>query len=269
MKVLKDSLLLILACMALGALAKPSIAYHGKLTVTTGDVNVKMPIPIEFRLYRNGEPGETTALWGRRISVKLDGDGLFYVTLNDTAGTDTGRTQFKELSRAIASQKGGDIYISLTPSGYSELLPRKRLSGVYRSQYAEIASSAERIEAPVLKAESATVGRLDIVGDFSVTEKFISNGGKIVNTVDGKSSSASLGAQGGRVVFSGKFNCWNNLTSFTIRSNRTCADSLFGWAYSPKYGIFTIPHPIDSEIHSSENLVYSQQLFQGYYSPLW
>lgn len=264
------ALLLLWAMVAAGVNAEPAIAYHGKLTVTDAvSINRKMPLPIEFRLYRNAEPGETTALWGRRISVRLDADGSFYTELKDAAGTDTGRTSFKSLAEAVASVKGGSLYISLTPVGYSELLPRKQFLGVYRSEYAAIASSAERVEAPMLKADTAAVGKMEAAGNFTVSKSFVSNGGKIINTVDGSDSSVTLGKDGGKVVFSKKTDCWQNMTTFSRGTSHVCADSLLGWKYSEQWGAYVIPYPIDTFVHSASDVTCSQQFLLGNASPLW
>lgn len=251
-------------------LAEQAIAYYGRLTMSSDiSINRKVPLQIEFRLYRNAEPGETTALWGRRISVRLEDNDSFYTELKDSAGTETVRASYKSLADAVESVKGGDIYISLTPVGYTELLPRKALLGVHRSESAAVASSAERVEAPLLKGDIAVIGTLKTGGDVTVAKSFTSSGGKIIDTFDGKVSSATLGADGGKVVFSDKFDCWNNMRVFTSGSKHVCADGLFGWKYASTSGAFVIPHPIDTYVYSTGDLVYIQQFLQGYYSALW
>ena len=233
----------ILAFAAMPAFAGYSLAYHGKL-VSTGSVKIstKTAMTMVFRLYRNAEPGETSPLWGRRMPVKFDEAGQFYVELNDTAGTPLERASFANLAEAIASAGGGDVYISITPVGHGEILPRKRLGGIHRAERAGCVAKAVRVETPLLKAPSVRVGDLFVKGELSVTNSFLSGGVKIVNTVT--DTSYALGAPGGTVLFPDTFSNWSRCSAnvmYNYGYKPACADVIVALDCDSGYGICSIP----------------------------
>ena len=104
-----------LALAAATARADRAITYHGKLVPTgSAKISTKVPMPMEFRLYRRADVGETTALWGRRVSVRFDEGGLFYVELCDGSGTELDRTEYRRLADALASVGGADDVVLVT-----------------------------------------------------------------------------------------------------------------------------------------------------------
>lgn len=235
---------------AMPAFAGYSLAYHGRLVTATGAaVSTKRPMQMEFRLYTQAEPGETAPLWGRRVAVMLDSGGQFYTELNDEAGTASSRAKYSSLGEAIASASGGDVYISLTPAGCSELLPRKRITSIHRALKAQYAASARRAEAPLLSAPGATVGNLAIDGDLHITNSFQFAGSTIVTKIT--KSGASLGGDGGSVTFSDTFDCWRflypddnsigdaSMNSFGTKTIKT--DTIAGFPYTAEKGVCSIP----------------------------
>jgi hypothetical protein len=66
-------------------------------------------MPMEFRLYRSETPGETSPLWGRRVPVRFDENGMFYVELCDGAGAEVSRAEKAKLADAIAAAEGNAL----------------------------------------------------------------------------------------------------------------------------------------------------------------
>ena len=237
----KTTMAAILALAAMTANAGYSLAYRGKL-VSTGSARLspRTAMAIEFRLYRNAEPGETAPLWGRRMPVKFDEQGQFYVELNDSAGTPVERAAYTNLAEAVVSVAGGDVYISLTPFEHGEILPRKRLGGIHRAERAGCAAKADRVETPLLTASSVQVGSLAVRGSLSITDSFTSGGAKIVNTIS--DDFCALGGFGGTVLFSDEFSTWYRHDSVlpNYGTEPIRADAILGFSHS-KYGVFSIP----------------------------
>ncbi len=223
--------------------AEMAMSYHGKLVPVNGyAISTKIPMMIEFRLYRNAEPGETAPLWGRTAPVRFDEGGLFYIELSDTIGAAVENAVHGSLADAVAAAGGSDLWLSLKPYGYGELLPRKRLGGVYRAERAAIANRAGRVEAKRLKAYTLNAGECVIGGLLEVTNSLVSAGGTIHNTIDG-TDDTSIGSSEGTVLFSDGFDCWQNRTqsiSFTS-GTRFRTDVLLGFGASSPYGVFSIP----------------------------
>jgi len=258
-----------LALVAATARAERAITYHGKLVpVGSAKISTKVPMPIEFRLYRNAEVGETKALWGRRVSVRFDEGGLFYVELSDGAGTELARTEHAHLADALASVNGADLWISLTPVGYGEMLPRKRLAGVHRAEKAKCAPKATRFVAPKLKADVLVADRLETQGAFNVRKSFTAGGGKIVNTIDGKVP-VSIGSSAGSVIFTDTFNQWRDIESYTLPSSKNAmVDTLVTLKSDSSYGVASFPVPAGASPKIGETgTVLMQPLINGFYHP--
>ena len=254
---------------AASARADKAITYHGKLvSAGSAQISTKVPMPIEFRLYRSEDVGETKALWGRRVSVRFDEGGLFYVELCDGSGTELDRTEYRRLADALASVGGADLWISLTPSGYGELLPRKRLAGVHRAERAECAAKAAKFVAPKLKADTLVADRLETQGGFTVKNNFTTGGGKIVNTIDGKIP-VSIGASSGSVIFTDTFDQWHNLTSYTLPSSKNAmVDTLVTLKGGSGYGVASFPVPAGGSPKIGETSAMQMQSFiTGNYNP--
>lgn len=164
---------------AASARADKAITYHGKLvSAGSAQISTKVPMPIEFRLYRSGDVGEAKALWGRRVSVRFEEGGLFYVELCDGAGSEVGGAEYGKLADALSSVNGADLWISLTPAGYGELLPRKRLAGVHRAERAVSVPKAARFVAQKLTADTLVADSVETQGGFTVRKSLTAGGGE-------------------------------------------------------------------------------------------
>ena len=147
---------ILLGVAAAAANADMALAYHGKLVATGGHakISTKVPMTVEFRLYRDEQPGETVPLWGRAMPVRFDNAGMFYVELSDGNGAAVPNAAHERLADAIAAGGVTNAWLSIKPFGYGELLPRKRLGGVHRAERAAAARKVERLDAGRIRAEA-------------------------------------------------------------------------------------------------------------------
>ena len=234
------------AAMALVACARGddyALAYHGKLVRADGGaISTKVPMTMEFRLFLSEEPDGSAPLWGRSAAVRFDDAGLFYTELRDSAGTAVAGALHDALSDAIAAAGGSNVWISVTPAGYGELLPRKRLGGVHRAEYAPTAGGAERVETPAIRADALAVGELAVGGNFTVAQPLAAGAVSIENVVS-PGAGASIGAPGGKVLFPASFDTWTTMSFVPPRTDivgRASADQLATCA-DPTLGVFSIP----------------------------
>ena len=268
---MRNALLGFLLIAAAAANADMALAYRGKLVAAGGGakVSTKVPMAVEFRLYRNAQPGETAPLWGRAMSVRFDDAGLFYVELSDASGVAVPNAEHGRLSDAIAAAGGADAWLSVKPVGYGELLPRKRLGGVHRAERATTARKVDRLDAGGIKAETVSAGSCEIGGSLNVTDSFVV-GGKIENTIDG-TKDISIGSPSGTVFFTGTFDQWYNLSSVRFKgSTRVAVDVLTGFGKSD-YGVLSLPVPAGSSVAlpGGCNSFLIQQFLIGNYNPFF
>lgn len=260
------------AAVALAANAEMAIAYHGKL-VAVGDakISTKVPMAVEFRIFRNAEPGETSPLWGRRMPVRFGDDGTFYLELSDANGTATPNALYERLSDAIAASGGAGAWISVKPAECSELLPRKRLGCVHRAERAVTAAKAREVVASRLNAETINVGDCSISGSLTVGESLFSGGGIVNNTIDGKKD-VSIGEADGTVLFSYTFNNWYNLNNTGLEVPRFAVDVLVGYKQDEDFGVFSLPvqgGSPGSGIKVKGKAFVIQQFIDSYYNPFF
>ena len=261
----------LLAVAVAAANADMALAYHGKLVTAGGNakISTKVPMTVEFRLYRDAQPGETVPLWGRAMSVRFDDAGMFYVELSDGAGAAVPNAAHERLADAIAAAGGADAWLSIKPVGYSELLPRKRLGGVHRAERATTARKIERLDAGGIKAEMVSAGSCEIGGSLNVTGSFVV-GGKIEDTIDG-TRDVSIGSPSGTVLFTGTFDQWEDLRYTDFKgSTRVAVDVLTGFRKCD-YGVFSIPVQAGSSVAlpSGCNSFLIQQFLIGNYNPFF
>ena len=259
----------IAAIAAMPAKAAMALAYHGKL-VSTGHakISTKVPMTVEFRLYRNAEPGETVPLWGRAMPVRFDDAGLFYVELSDPAGVAVSKAAHERLADAIAAAGGADAWLSIRPVGYGELLPRKRIGGVHRAERATTARKVDRLEAAGLNAETVSAGSCAIGGSLNVTESFVV-GGRIENTID-TTKDVALGSPTGTVLFTDTFDQWSRLSIDFKGSTHIAVDLLSGFKKSD-YGVLSLPVQAGSSVAlpSGCSSFIIQQFLIGNYNPFF
>lgn len=258
------------AIAAVRASAEMAMSYHGKLVPAAGGaVNTRVPMMIEFRLYRNAEPGETRPLWGRTAPVRFDADGSFYVELSDSAGAAAGNALYERLADAIAAGRASDTWLSLKPNGYSELLPRKRMSGIHRAQRVAAASNALLLAAPELDAETVKTASCTIGGSMTVTKGVISSGGSIHNVIDAPDE-ASVGSSSGKVLITDSFDNWYNLSSSGNDGNVPFVDIMAVYDALSGYGAFSVPvaaNPSSCQLPATSSRVRIQQFLDPGYSP--
>ena len=261
---------ILLGVAAVAANADMALAYHGKLVTAGGNakISTKVPMTVEFRLYRNAQPGETAPLWGRAMPVRFDGSGMFYVELSDEAGVAVPNAAYERLADAVAAAGGADAWLSIKPVGYGELLPRKRIGGVHRAERATTARSVERLEAGPLAAETVSAGSCEIGGSLNVTGSFVV-GGKIENTIDA-TKDVAIGSPSGTVLFTGTFDQWTNLNMDFRGSTHIAADLLSGFRKSD-YGVLSLPVQAGSSVAlpSGCGSFIIQQFLKGNYNPFF
>jgi len=260
----------LLAMAAAAANADMALAYHGKLVATGGHakISTKVPMTVEFRLYRDEQPGETVPLWGRAMPVRFDNAGMFYVELSDGNGAAVPDAAHERLADAIAAAGGPNAWLSIKPFGYGELLPRKRLGGVHRAERATTARKVERLDAGGIRAEAISAGSCEIGGSLNVTNSFVV-GGKIENTIDG-TKNVAIGSPTGTVLFTGTFDRWGSPSSIFRGSTHIAVDILAGFKKSG-YGVLSLPVQAGYSVAlpSGCESFLIQQFLIGNYSPFF
>jgi hypothetical protein len=255
---------------AAAANADLALAYHGKLVATGGHakISTKVPMTVEFRLYRDEQPGETVPLWGRAMPVRFDNAGMFYVELSDGNGAAVPDAAHERLADAIAAAGGPNAWLSIKPFGYGELLPRKRLGGVHRAERATTARKVERLDAGGIRAEAISAGSCEIGGSLNVTNSFVV-GGKIENTIDG-TKNVAIGSPTGTVLFTGTFDRWGSPSSIFRGSTHIAVDILAGFKKSG-YGVLSLPVQAGYSVAlpSGCESFLIQQFLIGNYSPFF
>ena len=168
------------------ASAGVSFSYQGVLKTATGD-NIpegERNKAIEFRLYASAT-GAQDVLWGRKVAVHLDGDGLFNVELSDAAGSKiSSLNKTNSLDWVLSEHLGKDkpLYIGLTVENSSgEIRPRQKIIHVPSAAFAADVAQAK--------------------GDFSVQGIATFNGA--VNVASQMTVSGGLTAAGGLTVSKG------------------------------------------------------------------
>ena len=260
---------ILLSVAAVAANADMALAYHGKLVAAgRAKISTKVPMTVEFRIYRNAQPGETVPLWGRAMPVRFDDAGMFYVELSDGAGAAVANAAHERLADAIAVAGGAEAWLSIKPVGYSELLPRKRLGGVHRAERATTARKVDRLDAGGIKAETVSASSCEIGGSQIVTNSFVA-GGKIENTIDG-TKDVAIGSPSGTVLFTGTFDQWTDLVSPFKSSTHIAVDLLSGFSTS-KYGVLSLPVQAGSSVALPDGCdsFIIQQFLKGIYNPFF
>jgi len=256
---------------AAAARADMALAYHGKLVPVGGaTVSAKLPRAMEFRLYRNAEPGETTPVWGRYAPVRFNGDGTFYVELSDEIGSPLPRAEYERLADAVGACSGEDVWISVTPVGYSELLPRKRLGSVHRAERVVVARGAAKAVAPKISAKTVVADTATVRGNLVIKKSFVGSVATLENTLT--DPNVTLGVPGGTVVFTSTFSCWNNVDDVGDGNFKTHvgADMLFLGNGGSGLGMFSVPLQQGQNTSALQDYyIVTQQFLGPNYSPFF
>ena len=208
---MKKLIMMLLAACTMGAGAiETSIAYQGVLRDAQGQKLTTKSHMITFRLYTQATGG--TAIWGRTVAVNLDDDGLFNVELKDD-GTPVENAGYEHLSEALASARGGTLYVGLEVADSSgEIQPRQK---ILMTPYASWAADVTTATGNFSVGGKATLSSADVTGGLSVSGKTTLGGDVIFNnnvTVSGNVTVKDTGSfngygtipVGGIIMWSGK-----------------------------------------------------------------
>ena len=135
-------LLIGLMAFASFAATAASFSYQGVLKTADGkEVENKNQV-ITFRLYDKAESELTQALWGRKVSVLLDKDGLFNVELSDSAGSAVEGLE-NTLDKVLSLYGNSTLYIGLEVENSSgEIRPRQKVLAVPTASFAQDVKTA-------------------------------------------------------------------------------------------------------------------------------
>ena len=135
-------LLIGLMAFASFAATAASFSYQGVLKTAEGNEVKEKNQVITFRLYETAESELTQALWGRKIAVLLDKDGLFNVELSDAAGSAVaGLTN--SLDQVLSQYGNSTLYIGLEVEKSSgEIRPRQKVLAVPTASFAQDVKTA-------------------------------------------------------------------------------------------------------------------------------
>jgi hypothetical protein len=171
--------LLVVAAFAHAETPEPTIAFAGNLKSRLPNISTAVPIALDFRIYDSARE-DTGPLWGRRVSVKMNGAGDFYVDLNDSAGNASVLDPSYTLVQAL-SHVAGQAQIGIKPIGGEEFSPRITLTRYSRAAHAAVASSTER----------ARIGGTLVLDDIAA-DRLSTTGGATVSNVVSAALTGSL-----------------------------------------------------------------------------
>lgn len=245
-----------IAAAAPEARADQAIAYQGRLAATSAGkaLSTKIPMTMEFRLHADATNTAAAPLWGRQVAIRFDEEGNFYTELSDDNGTAIDGAKYKHLAEAVSSLDGADGWISLTPQGYGELLPRQKLGGVHRAERAAIARSAERLETPALTADGIRAETVTVGSNLVVKTALSGRDVHIDNVLTATAGEVSIGNGKGAIAFPASFDIWTGASGSpgTDGNGGLLADTIVvfssvDWGSDPathtRYGVYSLPLP--------------------------
>ncbi len=137
-----EKILIGLMAFASFAATAASFSYQGVLKTAEGNEVKEKNQAITFRLYDKAESELTQALWGRKVSVLLDKDGLFNVELSDSAGSAV-EGLASTLDQILSQYGNSTLYIGLFVDGSSgEIRPRQKVLAVPTASFAQDVKTA-------------------------------------------------------------------------------------------------------------------------------
>lgn len=164
--------------------AEVSFSYQGALRTAQGE---KIPAgelnkSISFRLYSS--PTDTGVIWGRKLAVHLDEEGLFNVELSDAVGSTVEGAQTNDLAWVLAENlgKGKSLYIGLDVEGSAgEIRPRQKLLNVPASAFAaDVAAAKGDFTVQGVATFNGAVnakGNMTVSGGLTVAKELTVSGG--------------------------------------------------------------------------------------------
>lgn len=196
----------LLALASLTAVAQMNaFTYQGVLRDSHGGVLENKNYAVEFRIYDCALGG--VPIWGTRLQVLLDDEGLFSVPIEDNGGETLEDVSNVGLSEIIAKNAGRSLYIGVKVVGSrDEIVPRQK---IFASPYALIAANASAASGDMHVASKATAKIANIKGDLVVSDNLTVTGhGKVSSVAAGNSVMSSRGVIpiGGIITWSGAVN---------------------------------------------------------------
>jgi len=234
------------------------IGFYGNITTPSTGQATAYSMALVFRLYDSAKPN--VALWGRRISVKVNPDGDFYVELSDDVGASVMGGVVSTLGAAMGMVRGTPE-IGITPPGADEFKPRFTLSTASRAERAAVARTADK----VVVSESVNVGtvqasRVKVTGNLE-TDSLTVGSGKIALT----SSDASIGvADSATTYLIGGIRgvCWNFADESSVAGEESTPCDRLEFFRTDNGQCFAFPVPKGSVINpSTTTLRIGQQVF--------
>jgi microcystin-dependent protein len=199
-------LFLLLAAASLTAAATTNaFTYQGVLRDSHDGVLENKNHTVEFRIYDCASGG--VPMWGTRLQVLLDDEGLFSVPIEDNNGEALDDVLNVGLSEVIAKNAGRALYIGLTVVGSrGEIAPRQKM---FASPYASFAANASVASGDMHVKAKVTVKTADIKGGLVVSDNLsVGEHGEISSVTVGNSVKSSRGVipLGGIITWSGSVN---------------------------------------------------------------
>ncbi len=171
-----------------------SFSYQGVLKKSDGTnfADTNRNPEITFRLYDKAESELTQALWGRKIKVLLDKDGLFNVELSDSVG-DAVAGLTNTLDYVLSEYGDSALYIGMEVDELTgEIRPRQKVPAVPTASFAQNAKTARsdfKIEGNATISGALTVEKdVTLKGMTTIHELTVTNGA----TLNGITSIESL-----------------------------------------------------------------------------
>ena len=179
-------LLIGLMAFASFAATAASFSYQGVLKTADGKEVENKNQTITFRLYT--EPTGGAALWGRKVSVLLDKDGLFNVELSDAAGSAVDGLANK-LDQVLSQYGNSTLYIGLEVEKSSgEIRPRQKVLAVPTASFAQDVKTARNgfnIAGSATISGALTVEKgATLTGNATINQLTVSDGAVLKGTTN-------------------------------------------------------------------------------------
>ena len=181
-------LLIGLMAFASFAATAASFSYQGVLKTADGKEVENKNQTITFRLYDKAESELTQALWGRKVSVLLDKDGLFNVELSDAAGSAV-EGLASTLDQVLSQCGNSTLYIGLEVEKSSgEIRPRQKVLAVPTASFAQDVKTARNgfnIAGSATISGALTVEKgATLTGNATINQLTVSDGAVLKGTTN-------------------------------------------------------------------------------------
>ena len=190
-----------------------SFSYQGVLKTAEGNEVKEKNQTITFRLYDKAESELTQALWGRKVSVLLDKDGLFNVELSDAAGSAV-EGLASTLDQVLSQCGNSTLYIGLEVENSSgEIRPRQKVLAVPMASFAQDVKTARsnfNIAGSATISGALTVENgASLTGNATINQLTVSKGAVLYGTT--KIDKLKVGGIDYSSIPSGGVIMWNSV----------------------------------------------------------